>query len=155
MLIAKAELEKTKKEGDIKIIVTQENAKKEEINGNQEKASEFKNEVEILRKKDEEIKAAIEAQDIIIEDLDKERNLTVIAPDEPETSELPKLAGVHHRYTWDYSLENIELVPAELVIVEKNVDDKKVMDLIKEANGKITIPGLNIFKKQTLVTRSR
>jgi hypothetical protein len=95
----------------------------------------------------------IESKQKIIDHLDIEKNSVMIQPEEPKTPELPKIPGMHHRKKWGYIVNNIDLLPEQLVVTEKKVDDKKIRKMINEADGQIKIPGIDIFEEKIIVTR--
>lgn len=152
--LKKAELEARKKEEDRKIIISEENAKKEEANGNEIKANELKYEAETLRRRNEELKLAIEYQDVKIEGIEIEKDHIMVQPDEPKTPTLPKIAGVVRRKKWDYDIKNIDLVPEPYIITEKRINDKLVRSIIIHAEGNVTIPGLDIFEMKIIAAKS-
>jgi len=148
--IKKAELERKKKEEERKIIAIEENAKKEEVNGNEIKANELKNEAEILRKNDKEMELAIKFQEMKIGSIDIEKEITIVHPEEPKTPEIPKIVGLIRRRRWDFRTIDKELIPDPYVIINKVIDNKKLRHVINQADGQITIPGIEIFEASSI-----
>ena len=78
--------------------------------------------------------------------IDIEKEFTSVNHEEPKTPEIPKIVGLIHRRRWDFRTININLVPDPYVIINKVIDNKKLRYVINQADGQITIPGIEIFE---------
>ena len=64
-------------------------------------------------------------------------------------AEVPSIEGVSTRYSLSFVVTNIDEVPRQFLVV----DEGAVMDVIKEHNGEVEIPGIEVVRKATIAAR--
>lgn len=111
---------------------------------------------EQARKEQEKLERAAERKAQRLEENGKLEAAEEIRETVPEVSmpvlenEIPKAKGISTRDVWKFQIVNSDKVPDEY----KMVDEKKVGAVVRATKGAIKIPGVKIWKEQTLASVS-
>lgn len=109
---------------------------------------DWDNEQEKIRKEAER-KALQEAEEkkSLLVDLGLEEQAVAVVAEVPQ--EKPVVQGVSYRETWDFTVEDENLIPRKFL----SVDLAKIRGVVTALKSEADIPGVKVFVKKTAVSR--